>query len=130
MTYKADFGTKLVVANGIVMSKVCYLIQLLGGCEGYLLHSLQVQLNRAARLVTGLSCFTSTRKLMEVCGWLTVKQLEMFQTTLMVHKTLKTSKPYYLNTRLNTDPDFRTRQQTGGCIRLDRTGPDHKSFKT
>ena len=58
---------------------------------------------------------------MEVCGWLTVKQLVMFQTTLMVQKTLQTSKPYYLNTRLNTDPDFRTRQQTGGCIRLDQT---------
>ena len=39
----------------------------------------------------------------------------------MVHKTLQTSKPYYLNTRLNTDHDYRTRQQTGGCIRLDQT---------
>ena len=72
---KADFNTKLMVANGIVVSKVCYLIQLWGGTEGYLLNSLQVQLNRAARLVTGLSCFTSTKKLMDTCGWLTVKQL-------------------------------------------------------
>ena len=57
---KADFTTKLMVANGIVMSKVCYLIQLWGGCEGYLLQALQVQLNKAARLVTGFSCYTST----------------------------------------------------------------------
>ena len=27
----ADFSTRLMVANGIVMSKVCYLIQLWGG---------------------------------------------------------------------------------------------------
>ena len=28
ITSKADFSTKLMVANGLVMSKVCYLIQL------------------------------------------------------------------------------------------------------
>ena len=36
---KGDFRTKLMAANGIVMSKVCYLIKLWGGCEGYLLHT-------------------------------------------------------------------------------------------
>ena len=50
ITSKADFSTKLMVANGFVVSKVCYLIQLWGGTEGYLLNSLQVQLNRVARL--------------------------------------------------------------------------------
>ena len=121
ITSKADFSTKLMVANGIVMSKVCYLIQLWGGTEGYLLNSLQVQLNRAARLVTGLSCFTSTKKLMDTCGWLTVKQLVMYQTTIMVHKTFMTNKPYYLHSRLDTEHSYRTRQHTSGCIRLDQT---------
>ena len=92
-----------MVANGLVMSKVCYLIQLWGGCEGYLLNSLQVQLNKAARLVKGFSCFTSTRKLMEICGWLTVKQLVVFQTTLMVHKTLISGRPHYMSSRLSSD---------------------------
>ena len=41
---KADSHTRLMTANGIVMSKVCYIIQLWGGCEEYLLHSLQVQI--------------------------------------------------------------------------------------
>ena len=45
---RADYSTRLMVANVIVMSKVYYLIQLWGGCETYLIHSLQVQLNRAA----------------------------------------------------------------------------------
>ena len=75
-----------------------------GGTEGYLLISLQVQLNRAARLVTGLSCFTSTKKLMDTCGWLTVKQRVMYQTTIIVHKTFMTNKPYYLHSRLDTEP--------------------------
>ena len=75
ITSKADFNTKLMAANGLVISKICYLIQLWGGCESYLLNTIQVQMNKAARLVTGLSRFTSTRKLMERCGWLTAKQL-------------------------------------------------------
>ena len=115
ITSKADFSTKLMVANGIIVSKVCYLIQLWGGTEGYLLNSLQVQLDRAARLVTtGLSCFTSTKKLMDTCGWLTVKQRVMYQTTIIVHKTFMTNKPYYLHSRLDTEHSYRTRQHTSG----------------
>jgi hypothetical protein len=37
------------------------LIQLWGGCEGYLQHALQVVQNRAARAVTGRSWFPPTR---------------------------------------------------------------------
>ena len=46
---RATFPTRLMVANGIVISKLCYLIQLWGGCEDYLLKSLQVLQTRAAR---------------------------------------------------------------------------------
>ena len=84
----ADFKTKLMVANGIVMSKLCYLVQLWRGCEGYLIHSLQVQLDKAARLVTGMCHFTPTMRLMKTCGWLTVKQLVKCLTILMVHKVI------------------------------------------
>ena len=121
ITLKADFKTKLMVANGLVISKVCYLIQLWGGCEGYLLKVLQVQVNKAARCVTGLSGFTSTKKLMDKCGWLTVKQLVVYQTTILVHKTLQTRRPLYLHTRFSTDYSYSTRQYSTGCIRLDET---------
>ena len=118
---RADMKTRLMVANGIVMSKVCYLIELWGGCEGYLLHSLQIQLNKAARLVTGASCFTSTRRLMDSCSWLSVKQLVMYQTVIMVHKTIKMAKPKYLYSRLDTHHTYRTRHHSSGCVRLDET---------
>ena len=118
---RADFNTKLMVANGIVMSKVCYLIQLWGGCEGYLLHSLQVLVNRAARSVTGLSCFTSTRRLLDSCNWLSVKQLVVYQTLIMIHKTLQSGTPSYLFNRLSTPHSYKTRQGTSGSIRQDET---------
>ena len=88
LSSRGDFKTKLMTANGIVISKICYLIQLWGGCEGYLLHALQVQLNKAARLVTGQSGFTSTRKLMETCRWLSVKQLVVYQSAIMIHNSI------------------------------------------
>ena len=121
LSSRGDFKTKLMTANGIVMSKVCYLIQLWGGCEGYLLHALQVQLNKAARLVTGQFGFTSTRKLMETCGWLSVKQLVVYQSAIMIHKTILSRKPFYMHSRLSMEYSYGTRQQASGCIRLDQT---------
>ena len=121
ITSRADFKTKLLVANGLIMSKVCYLIQLWGGCQGYLLKALQVQVNKAARSVTGLSGFSSTKKLMQKCGWLTVKQLVQYQTIIMVHKTLLTSRPLHMYNRFYLDFSYNTRQHSTGCIRLDHT---------
>ena len=50
----------MTLANGLVISKICYLIQFWGGCEDYLFHSLQVKMNRAARSVTGLYFYKET----------------------------------------------------------------------
>ena len=49
---RASKTTRLKVANGIFISKLCYLIQVWGGCPEYLLSALQVLQNRAARAVT------------------------------------------------------------------------------
>ena len=67
VSHCASFSTRLMVANGIFVSKLCYLIQPWGGTEGYLLSSLQVLQNRVARDVTGKSWFTPSRQLVEEC---------------------------------------------------------------
>ena len=118
---RADFSTRLMVANGIVMSRICYLIQLWGGCEGYMLHSIQMQMNRAARSVTGLSGFTSTKRLMVSCGWLSLKQLVVYHSVTMIHKTLKSGSPTYIYKRLSSVYSYTTRQCTTGNIRKDKT---------
>ena len=43
LTHKADFQTKLMIANGIVMSKMSYGLAMLGNGQGYLRKALQVQ---------------------------------------------------------------------------------------
>ena len=131
---RAPLGTRLMVANGIVMSKLCYLIQLWGGCEEYLLHSLQVLQNRAARAVTRKSWFTPTRVLLASCNWLSVKQLVVYQTLLTTHRTVSTGHPKYLSDRLDRDHPYQTRQATDGSIRFgeDFSGKQaitHSSFR-
>ena len=98
------------------MSKLCYLIQLWGGCEGYLQHALQVVQNQAARAVTGRSWFTPTRVLFTVCNWPSVKQLIEYHTLIMPHKITMTRNPYYLKNKFSTDFYYRTRQVATGSI--------------
>ena len=133
VSHCASFSTRLMVANGIFVSKLCYLIQLWGGADGYLLNSLQVLQNRAARAVTGKSWFTSTRRLLKDCKWLSVRQLVFYQTVLGVHKIVVSRKPDNLSNKFNTDHPYRTRQATGGGLRFGedydaKSGLSHSSF--
>ena len=58
---------------------------------------------------------------MESCGWLRVKQLVVFKTKLLVHKTLLSEKSLYLHSRFYSDNTYTTRQHsTTWCIMLDQ----------
>ena len=56
----SNFLTRKMMANGLVMSYLTYLIPLYGGCPDYLLSALQVLQNRAARLATKSNWGTSS----------------------------------------------------------------------
>lgn len=113
----ATFATRLMVANGIVLSKLCYLIQLWGGTEAYLLKSLQVLQNRAARTVIGCNWFTPTRTLLQKCNWLSVRQMIFYQSVILAHKIVKQGSPLYLSQKMSTSHPYQTRQATTGGIR-------------
>ena len=49
ISHVASFKTRKIIANGIFMSKLIYLMPLWSGCEDYLVRSLQVVQNKAAR---------------------------------------------------------------------------------
>ena len=59
----ANFKTRKLVATGLILSTVTYIIQVYGGCSGYLLATLQVLQNKAARCVTRLPWRTPTTTL-------------------------------------------------------------------
>ena len=81
--------TKKNLANRIFMSKLIHLMPVWLVCEDFLVKSLQVCLNKAAKQVTKLDRFTSTEVLMTQCGWLPVHQLMAFHSLVLLHKTQK-----------------------------------------
>ena len=114
----ADFKTRLMVANGLIISKLSYLIILWGGTQQYLVKILQVQQLMAARIVCGVKSWRwSRRQLLDKVGWLSVKQLIFYQTVLQAHKTLNTGRPLSMYLSLSAAYPRETRSATSGQIR-------------
>ena len=126
----ATFKTRLSAANGIFMSVLIYHIPLWGGCEDYLVRALQVLQNRAARQVTKMNWFTPTRRLLNQCGWLSIRQLIFYHSAVAIFRTRESRLPVYLNQKLVTEHPYPTRLATGGGIRSEGIfgGLTSKSF--
>ena len=100
-----------MVANGLFLSKLVFLIQVWGGTQDYLIRTLQVTQNKAMRAVTGLTWFTPTRVLLRKCDWLSVRQLISYHTVLLMHKTVITGNPVYVFDKVVTETNYNTRRQ-------------------
>jgi hypothetical protein len=123
ISHSASFKTRLMIANGAVLSKLVYLITLWGGAKQYLLKALQVQQLTAARTVVGFQSWRwSKATLLKRVGWMSVRQLIYFHTVLQAHKTLTTGVPRPLFSALSADHPYRTRSATSGNIRLEENG--------
>ena len=130
ISVNATFHTRLMVANGVLMSKMVYLTTLCGGAQLYLLKSLQVQQMTAARVVCGFFSYGwSKRKLLDRVGWLSVRQLIQFHTILQAHKTIKTGQPRPLFHSISTDHPRNTRSAASGQIRFGESFRTQSTFK-
>ena len=126
----ASFKTRLLVANGVVMSKLTYLIILWGGAQQYLLNALQVQQLVVARLVCGFGCLRwSKRKLLDKVGWLSIRQLVFYHSVLQAKKTLSTGVPVPLYNSLCTAYPRPIRSATSGQIRQNPEFSSQSTFR-
>ena len=114
----ASFKVRLMVANGTFMSKMIFQISLWGGAEDYLLKSLQLVQNKAARSVTKRGRFTPVAELLKECGWLSVKQLVHYHSIIQIHKTLTTTYPQYIFKKLSSDFPYNTRLAQSESVRM------------
>ena len=125
-----SFGTRLMVANGVIMSKLSYLVTLWGGAQEYLISAVQVQQLAAARAVCGFDCWRWNKsKLLNKMGWLSVRQLVFYQTVLQAHKTLKTKVPQPLHHSLSGTYPRDTRSAASGQIRNGNSFSSQATFK-
>ena len=100
-----SFKTRKIIANGIFMSKLIYLMPVWMGSEDYLINALQVCQNKVARLVTKLDRYTPTKVLMQQCGWLPVKQLMAYHSLVLLHKTIRQQTPDFLYQKVTSGSD-------------------------
>ena len=105
-----------MVAKSIVNSRFVYIVQVYGSAPDYLLKILQVQQNKAARIVTRLPFLTETTKLLKQTGWLSIRQLFVYHSLLLAFKVITTGRPCYIQKKLLRCFPYQTRQATGGCI--------------
>ena len=103
------------------MSKLSYLISVWGGSESYLIRALQVLQNKVARAVTRQAWSTPTSFLLAEFGWLSVLQLAMYHTTLLVYKVMKTGTPSYIHSMFGTEYMRTIRQALQGILKPSTT---------
>ena len=128
----AVFKTRKMLADGLFMSKLVYLIPLWGGCEKFLIKALQIIQNKAARSVTKLGIFTPVQLLLKQCGWL--HQLVFFHTLVLLFKTNQQKTPQYLFDMTSSDLNYKTRAENPGKLRsvadyIPEQGLNRKSYK-
>ena len=116
----ANFKTRKMIGNGIFMSKLIYLIPLWGGSSKYLLNSLQKAQNRAARALTRLDWYTPAAVLLNQCGWLSVHQLVVYHSVVLVYKIILTESPMYLHSMFTSKYTYKTKHSQEGLLRHTR----------
>ena len=89
----ANFKTRLMIANGIFMSKMCYIIPVWGGCEEYLMSALQIMQNKALRAVCKRGKRYPIKEMLKETNWLNVHQLSVFHTLMQAKKILVQKQP-------------------------------------
>jgi hypothetical protein len=125
MSHRADFETKLKIANGIVMGKIAYGIAVWGNGPEYLMKAVQVQQLDAARVVCGYrSYYWSTGKLLKQCGWSSIKQMYWRQVLQVAHIAKKTGKPEGLYEAMKVKHNYETR----AAMNISRSNPARSSF--
>ena len=93
------------------------MIQVWGGCSNYLIDTLQLLQNKAARVVTKLDRYTPIKTLLTQCNWLSVRQMIFYYDILMVFKIRQDKKPVYLFEKLTNKYAYQTRFSDANEIR-------------
>ena len=88
---------RLILANGLIVAKIIYMVQVWGGTDKTHLKKVQQILNSAARYVLMGGKNWRSLRLMKECGWFTIQELEEFHTLILLWKILNQRKPSVLS---------------------------------
>lgn len=92
--------SRLLLANGHIMSIIVYACPVWGGLGGEGLDRLQKMQNRAARWILRKGRRTRISELLKECGWLSILQTIRYASSIQMWKTLFKETSTYWNTRI------------------------------
>ena len=119
--YLASFKNRKMIAEGMFMSKLTYLIALWGGCGVGLRKSLQSIQNKTAQAdaICDRSVSVSSKELLRQCVWMSLNQLIFYHSVLLVFKVKHNKHPRYIYMMNNSwSYPYCTRQAETGNIRV------------
>ena len=96
---------KLLLASGLILGKLNYLIPLYGGTQEKYLQKLQVILNNTVRFITGAGKRVNTITLMTSVDWLTIKEMIVQHTLTMAWKVVHLKKTFHPASCITVNPD-------------------------
>ena len=123
IAHNLPLKSHLLLANGLLISKIVYLIPMWGGLPAKDARQIQTIMNKCARMILGRSRRTRSRILMTNCKWLYFVELVKFHSLLAMWKLHHLNTPYHLRSKFSTDQDHNM-NTTGGRIKTSR-----KSFR-
>ena len=97
----------LLLANGLFISKMLYLLPMWGGLPLKDSKKIQSLMNKCARMVLGLGRKTRTRSLMLGCNWLYFKELVLYHSAIQMFKIINFNTPVNLRKKLTISRDRR-----------------------
>ena len=98
--YLDEYTLRMLIHN-YVISRLDYCNSLYYGLPNYLLRKIQLVMNRAARLIKGLSPRDRITPTLIELHWLPIKARIMYKLCVITRQALITGKPEYINKSLN-----------------------------
>ena len=104
-------GTKLpskvrkTLAEGMIISRILYLIPIWGAATGNYVRKAQILLNKTAKWVTGHKRTMKTSKLMQEIGWMNIRELQTQHSLLLMWKCIHLGTPDFMRQRLTVKDD-------------------------
>ena len=71
-----------------------------------MLRALQIIQNKAAKAVAKPICATPTRTILKSCGWLSVRQLLVYHSLVVLNKTFANKAPKYMYDKVTAAGKF------------------------
>ena len=98
--HEIPMKARLILANGIILSRLHYMIPVWGGIPRSRVRQLQLLLSLTARFVTGCPRITSAVRLMKKCGWWFASEMIRFHTLMALWRTIMDNQSNYFNNKI------------------------------